>query len=70
MKPKTIVGIVLIVLGCIVLAFWGILFTTPGETIRYLGASIETRETHFIPPAAGALALGGGIALLLIGTRR
>lgn len=70
MNTKSIVAIVLIALGLVVLAYSGISFTTPGETIRFLGLRIETRDSHFIPPAVGALALVGGIVLLLIKPRR
>ena len=52
-----------------VLAYSGITFTTPGETVQFLGMRIETRETHFIPPVFGALALIGGIVLLLLKPR-
>lgn len=69
MNTKTIVAIVLIVVGGIVLAYSGISFTTPGETVQFLGLRIETRETHFIPPVFGALALIGGIVLLVVKPR-
>ncbi|RPJ34286.1 MAG: DUF3185 domain-containing protein [Verrucomicrobiaceae bacterium] len=69
MNAKSIVAIVLIVLGVVVLAYSGITFTTPGETIQFLGMRIETRETHFIPPVFGALALVGGIVLLILKPR-
>jgi hypothetical protein len=69
MNPKAIVAIVLIILGIVVLAYSGITFTTPGETVRFLGMRIETRETHFVPPIFGALALVGGIVLLLLKPR-
>jgi hypothetical protein len=69
MNTKTIVAIVLIVVGGIVLAYSGISFTTPGETVQFLGMRIETRETHFIPPVFGALALIGGIVLLVLKPR-
>lgn len=69
MNTKAIVAIALIILGVSVLAYSGISFTTPGETVRFLGLRIETRETHFIPPVIGALALLGGLALLLLKPR-
>jgi hypothetical protein len=69
MYLKTTAAIVLIVLGVIVLAYSGISFTTPGETIQFFGIRIETRETHFIPPIFGALALVGGLVLLLLKPR-
>jgi hypothetical protein len=69
MNPKTIVAAILITAGVVVLAYSGISFTTPGETVRFLGMRIETRDSHFIPPVAGALALVGGIVLLFLKPR-
>jgi hypothetical protein len=69
MNPKTIVAAILIALGCVILAYSGITFTTPGETIRFLGLRVETTNTHFVPPVVGALALIGGIVLLLVKPR-
>lgn len=69
MNAKAIAAIVLIVLGIIVLAFSGISFTTPGETIDFLGLHVETRDSHFIPPVIGAIVLAGGIVLLLLKPR-
>ncbi len=69
MNTKAIAAIVLILLGVFVLAYSGISFTTPGETVRFLGLRIETRETHFIPPVVGALALLGGVTLLFLKPR-
>jgi len=69
MNPKTIIAVILIALGGVVLAYSGITFTTPGETIRFLGLRIETTNTHFVPPVVGALALVGGIVLLLVKPR-
>ena len=69
MNTKTIVAVVLIALGIVVLAYSGISFTTPGKDIDFLGMHIATTDNHFIPPAAGALALVGGIVLLLVRLR-
>ncbi len=69
MNAKTIISAVLITFGIVVLAYSGITFTTPGETIQFLGLRIETRDTHFVPPVVGALALIGGIVLLLVKPR-
>ncbi|MEI8341100.1 MAG: DUF3185 domain-containing protein [Verrucomicrobiota bacterium] len=69
MNVKAIVAIILIISGIVVLAYSGITYTTPGEAIEFLGMRIETRDTHFIPPVIGALALAGGIVLLLLKTR-
>jgi hypothetical protein len=69
MNTKTVISAILITLGIVVLAYSGITFTTPGETIQFLGLRIETRDTHFVPPVVGALALVGGIVLLLVKPR-
>jgi hypothetical protein len=69
-NTKTLVAIVLIALGIVVLAYSGLSFTTPGKPIEFLGLHVETTESHFIPPFAGAIALGGGILLLVIKPRK
>jgi hypothetical protein len=69
MNTKAIAAIALIILGIIVLAYSGISFTTPGDSVQFLGMRIETREVHFIPPVIGALALAGGIGLLILKPR-
>jgi hypothetical protein len=66
MNTKTIVSILLITLGIVVLAYSGLSFTTPGKTINFLGMHIATTDSHFIPPAVGALMLVGGIVLLVV----
>jgi hypothetical protein len=70
MNMKTIVAVLLITLGIVVLAYSGISFTTPGKPIDFLGMHIGTTDNHFIPPVVGALALVGGIVLLVVRPRR
>lgn len=69
MNSKSMVAIILVVLGIVVLAYSGLSFTTPGQPIDILGLHIETSRSHFIPPVVGALALAGGIMLLLVKPR-
>jgi hypothetical protein len=69
MNTKTIIAVVLIVLGALVLAYSGITFTTPGKPVEFLGMHIQTTDSHFIPPVVGAIALIGGIALWLVKPR-
>jgi len=62
-----VLGIVLIVLGLIGLAWGGISYATR-ETVFKAGpiqATKETTHTVPIPPVAGLIALAGGIALLV-----
>ena len=70
MNTKTIVAVLLVTLGIVVLAYSGISFTTPGKPVEFLGLRIQTTDNHFIPPVVGALALVGGIVLLLVKPRR
>jgi hypothetical protein len=69
MNSKTI-AVILIALGIVVLAYSGITYTTRGKPVNVLGAHIETTQSHFIPPVAGALAFVGGIVLLLVDPKR
>jgi hypothetical protein len=67
---KTMIAVILVTLGIVVLAYSGLTFTTPGQPVDFLGIHIETTQSHFIPPVVGALALVGGIVLLLVKPRR
>ena len=67
-----IVGILLIVLGIVALIWGGISYTRE-ETLVDIGpieAKAETRETIPLPPVLGGLALIGGVALLIAGSRK
>ena len=70
MNTKNIVAVILVTFGLVVLAYSGITFTTPGKPINFLGMHFETTVSHFIPPVVGALALVGGIVLLLVKPKR
>jgi hypothetical protein len=67
-----IIGIVLIVLGVIGLAYGGITYTRRRDTVNLgpISASVTQRKTVPIPPIAGAIALVAGIGLLIAGGRR
>ena len=69
MNLKAILSVLLITLGMVVLAYSGLSFQTPGAPVNFFGMHIATTDSHFIPPVAGALALVGGIALLLVKPR-
>ncbi len=66
---KIIVATVLILSGLGILIYPGVSFTTAGETIDFFGLRIETRVTHFISPVVGALAIVGGLVILLVKPR-
>lgn len=72
MKPIVLVGIVLIVLGVIALAYQGITYTTREKIIDIgpLKATVEKQKTIPLSPVLGGLALAGGIVLVIAGRQR
>jgi drug/metabolite transporter (DMT)-like permease len=72
MKPVSIAGAVLIVLGLVALAYQGFTYTKR-ETVLDIGpvhATADRQKTLPIPPIVGIVAAVGGVALLAIGMRR
>jgi hypothetical protein len=72
MKPISIAGIILIVLGVVALAYQGITYTTR-ETVLDIGpvqATAERQKTVPLPPVLGIAAVAGGVALLVVGMRK
>jgi hypothetical protein len=72
MKKTTILGIALIVLGVVAFVYEGISYTTRENVIDLgpLQATVDKKETIPLPPLVGGLAVVGGIALLIVGSRR
>jgi hypothetical protein len=72
MKPIALAGIVLIVLGLAALVYGGITYTSR-ETVIDIGplqATADRERTFPLPPVAGIVAVAGGIALLVAGSRK
>jgi hypothetical protein len=70
MKPMIWIGILLIVLGAMVLAYQGINYTREKKVLD-VGSVHLTKETHEripLPPILGGLALVGGVVLLVMGS--
>ena len=69
MKTASVIGILLIVLGVIALAYQGITYTTHKKVIDLgpIQASTTEHKTIPLPPILGGIALVGGIALLFAG---
>ncbi|HWQ94232.1 MAG TPA: DUF3185 domain-containing protein [Gammaproteobacteria bacterium] len=72
MKSATMIGIVLIVLGVVALAYQGITYTTQEKVIDIgpIEATAKTEKTIPLPPVLGALALVGGIVLVVVGAKK
>jgi uncharacterized membrane protein len=72
MKPISIAGILLVVLGALALAYQGITYTHQEKVLDIgpIHATQDAQERIPLPPILGGLALVGGIALLVAGARR
>ena len=72
MKSLTIVGILLIAIGVIALAYGGFSFTTSEKVAEVGPLKLEKDKTRSVPfpPVLGALALVGGIGLVVVSARR
>jgi hypothetical protein len=72
MSPRKIVGVVLVVVGILGLA-WGGVFWRNEKTLfddDLIEVTTSEREGFRLPPLAGGLALLGGIVLLILPDRR
>jgi hypothetical protein len=68
MKPTTIFAIILIALGIGAFSYQAITYTTKEKVVDIGPLEITTEKTRTIPlpPIVGALALAGGILLLVL----
>jgi len=72
MKTYTVMGIILIIIGVIALAYHGFTYTTTEKVIDLgpLQVTAEKTKTIPLPPILGGVALAGGIVLLVIGNKK
>jgi hypothetical protein len=72
MKTYTLIGIILIVIAIVAFAYQGIDFTTREKVVDLgpLHMSADRTRTLPLPPIVGALALVGGVALLVMGSKK
>jgi hypothetical protein len=72
MKPLSIAGIALIVLGLAALAYQGFSYTTREKVIDIgpIQATAERRKTVPLPPVVGIVAVIAGVGLLVAGSRK
>jgi len=71
MKGISIVGILLVILGVIGLAYQGIGYTKKKDIVDVgpIHATADEHKTIPIPPILSGIALVGGIALLIAGAK-
>ena len=72
MKTITILAVILIVIGIAAFGYQGITYTTREKVIDIgpLQMTAEKTRTFPLPPIIGAIALAGGIVLLVAGRKK
>lgn len=72
MKPAVIVGVILIILGIVALAYQGITYTSQERVVDLGPLKVEAKKEKTIPlpPLLGALLLVGGVVLVAVSARR
>jgi len=72
MKTNTLLGIILIVIGIVAFAYQGITYTTREKVIDLgpVQMTAERTKTLPLPPIVGAIALIGGVVLLVVGSKK
>jgi uncharacterized membrane protein len=72
MKTNTILAIILIAVGILAFVYQGITYTTDEKVVDIgpLQVTAEKTKTLPLPPIVGALALAGGIALLVVAKKK
>jgi drug/metabolite transporter (DMT)-like permease len=71
MSGRTILGIALIAIGLLALAYQGFSYTTQKKVVD-IGPIQATKEEHHtvpLPPILGAVALLGGVVVVVSGRR-
>ncbi|MBZ5537702.1 MAG: DUF3185 domain-containing protein [Acidobacteriia bacterium] len=72
MKSITLIGIVLVILGVLALAYQGFTYTHQEKVLDVgpIHATVEKHDRISLSPILGGLVLAGGVALLVVGARK
>ncbi len=72
MKPATIIGLILIIIGIVGFAVGGFSFTHQKQDAKLGPVDISHKQTDTvpIPPILSGIALVGGIALVVVGVKQ
>ena len=72
MKTNSLIGIILIVIGIVALAYQGITYTTREKVVDIgpIQVTADKTKTLPLPPLVGAAAIVGGIVLLVMGNKK
>ena len=71
MKTNTLIAVILIAIGIVAFAYQGITYTTREKVVDIGPIQMTTEKTKTLPlpPLVGAVALVGGIVLLVMGKK-
>ncbi len=71
MKTLVVIGIVLCLIGGLILAYQGFSYITHEKVVDAGPIQVNAEKEHFVflPPVLGAVALGTGIVLIVVGGR-
>jgi hypothetical protein len=71
-RPLAVVGLVLVAIGIVALAYQGISWTTQEEVAQVgpVRVTAEKEKSVPLPPIVGAVAIAGGVILLVSAWRR
>ena len=72
MSTKTIIAIILIAIGVVAFTYQGITYTTREKVVDLgpIQMTADKTKTIPLPPVLGAMALVGGILVLVVGNKR
>jgi hypothetical protein len=71
MKTNTLIAVILIAIGIVAFAYQGISYTSREKVVDLgpIQMTAEKTRTFPLPPIVGAIALVGGIVLLVMGKK-
>jgi len=72
MKTNTLIGIILVAIGICAFAYQGITFKTREKDVDLGPVQVTHEKTHNvpIPPIVGAVAVVGGVLMLVMGAKK
>jgi uncharacterized membrane protein len=72
MKPAGIIGVILIIIGIIALAYGGFSYTKREKVLETPIGDVTAKKEHTVPfpPILGGVCLVGGILLVIVGSRQ
>jgi len=71
-KKSVVIGLILIVVGVVSFVYQGITYTTREKVVDFGPIQVTSEKTKTIPltPVVGAIALVGGIVLVVMGSKK